>query len=51
MEIASAEEMFKEYTRKGWLAFVVTLANKKKQVFTFNREFERIQLFRLVEGG
>lgn len=51
-EIASAEKTFREYTRKGWLAFVVTTDNKKKQVaFSFNPEFERVQLVRLVEGG
>jgi len=50
-EIASAEKMFKEYTRKGWLAFVVTTDNKTNQVFTFNPEFEKIQLVPIVEGG
>lgn len=50
-ETASAERTFREYIRKGWLAFVVTPDNKKKQVFTFNPEFERIQLVPLVEGG
>ena len=50
-EIASAEKTFREYARKGWLAFVVTSDDKKKQVFTFNPEFGRIQLVRLVEGG
>jgi hypothetical protein len=51
IEIASAEKTFKEYTRKGWLAFIVTSDNKKKQVFTFDPDFEKIQLVRLVEGG
>ena len=50
-EIASAESVFREYTRKGWLAFVVTSSNKKKQVFIFNPEYGRIQLVPLVEGG
>ncbi len=50
-EVASAEKKFREYTRKGWLAFVVTTDNKKRQIFTFNPEFERIQLVPLVEGG
>ncbi len=50
-ELASAERMFREYTRKGWLAFVVTPDNEKKQVFSFNPKFGRIQLVPLVEGG
>lgn len=50
-DVASAEEMFKEYTRKGWLAFIVTTDNKKKQIFSFNSKLGRIQLLPLIEGG
>nr|ADP09455.1 hypothetical protein E48-1C_10 [uncultured marine crenarchaeote E48-1C] len=50
-EIASAKSMFREYIRKGWLAFAFTSGNIKKQVFTFNPEYEKIQLVPIVEGG
>lgn len=50
-EIALAEKKFREYIHKGWVAFVVTSDNEKKQVFTFDPVFERLQLIRLVEGG
>lgn len=50
-EVASVENMFKEYTRKGWLAFALTLDNRKKQLFSFDPELGRIQLVPLVEGG
>lgn len=50
-EVASAEKMFREYTRKGWLALEVTSDNRKKQVFSFDPESGRIQLVPLVEGG
>ncbi|MCW4021242.1 MAG: hypothetical protein NWF14_08455 [Candidatus Bathyarchaeota archaeon] len=50
-EVASAEKTFREYTRKGWLAFAETSNRKKKQVFSFNPCLERIQLVPLVEGG
>ncbi|MFQ6077250.1 MAG: hypothetical protein ACE5Z5_14150 [Candidatus Bathyarchaeia archaeon] len=50
-EIASAEKAFREYTRKGWLAFVVTSDKKRKQVFTFNPKFGRVQLVPLIRGG
>ncbi|MFQ6095052.1 MAG: hypothetical protein ACE5NN_02800 [Candidatus Bathyarchaeia archaeon] len=50
-EAASAERTFREYTRKGWLAFVVTPDKRKKQVFSFDPKFRKIQLVPLVEGG
>jgi hypothetical protein len=50
-EVASAEKKFRKYTRKGWLAFVVTPENKKKQIFSFNAALQSIQLVPLVEGG
>ena len=50
-EIASAEEMFIKYIRKGWLAFQVTSDNRKRQVFSFDPELGRVQLVPLVEGG
>lgn len=50
-EVASAENKFVEYTRKGWLAFSVSKDNEKRQVFRFNVEFEKILLMPIVEGG
>ena len=50
-EIALAEKKFKEYIRKGWLAFVVTPENHRVQVFTFHPEFGTIQLVPIAEGG
>lgn len=50
-EIAAAEKTFREYIRKGWLAFEVTADNKKKQTFSFDTSANQIHLVRLVEGG
>lgn len=50
-ETALAEKIFREYVRKGWLAFVVTEDNRKKQVFIFDPRVEEIHLVRPIEGG
>jgi len=50
-DVASAEKTFSEYIRKGWLAFAVTSDNKKKQLFSFNPQLERIHMVPIVEGG
>jgi len=51
VEVASAQKTFTEYARKGWLAFEVMSDNRKKQVFSFNPEAEKVYLTRVVEGG
>jgi len=50
-EAAAAEKVFKEYTRRGWLAFVVGPNGLSRQVFSFDPKFERVKLIPVVEGG
>ena len=49
-EIAIAENIFKEYIIKGWLA-IGEDSGKKKQIFTFNPDLEKITLTPLFMGG
>ena len=49
-EIALAEKTFKEYIKKGWLA-ISEGSGKKKQIFTFNPDLEKIVLAPLMIGG
>jgi hypothetical protein len=49
-EIGRAEEIFKEYRDKGWLA-VAEIAGKKTQIFKFNPDLENISLIPLELGG
>ena len=49
-EIARAEETFKAYIRKGWLA-IGEGPGPKKQIFAFNPDLETIVLAPLVMGG
>jgi len=50
-EAAAAEKAFREYTRRGWLAFVVGPDGRRRQVFSFDPNFERVKLIPVVEGG
>jgi len=50
-ETARAEKTFNEYIRKGYLAFTTINKNIKMQVFSFNPEWEKIQLMPIMEGG
>ena len=49
-EIALVEHIFKEYLNKGWLA-IGEGSGKKKQIFTFNPDLEKITLTPLFMGG
>lgn len=49
-EIALAEETFKKYIQRGWLA-IGEGPGQKKQIFTFNPDLEKIVLAPLVMGG
>lgn len=49
-EVALAEEAFKEYINKGWLA-IGEASGRKKQIFTFDPNLEKITLVPLVMGG
>ncbi|MCK4953222.1 hypothetical protein KAS14_05510 [Candidatus Bathyarchaeota archaeon] len=49
-EIDVAENIFKEYIKKGWLA-IGEGSGKKKQIFTFNPDLEKITLTPLFMGG
>jgi len=50
-ETASAEKTFREYIRKGWLAFALMPDDRKKQIFNFDHDFGSVQLVLIVEGG
>jgi len=49
-EVALAEKTFKEYINKGWFA-ISEVSGKKKQIFTFNPDFEKIILVPIIVGG
>lgn len=49
-EVRRAAETFNKYILEGWLAFSVT-ADKKTQIFAFNRELERVVLAPVMFGG
>lgn len=49
-DIAIAEKTFKEYIRKGWLA-IGEVSGKKKQIFDFNPDLEKIVLSPFMIGG
>lgn len=49
-DIAIAEKTFKEYIRKGWLA-IGEVSGKKKQIFAFNPDLEKIVLSPFMIGG
>ena len=49
-EIARAEETFRAYVQKGWLA-IGEGPGPKKQIFAFNPDLEKIVLAPLVMGG
>ena len=49
-EIAQAEKVFKDYTDRGWLAVGET-GGRKKQIFRFDPELERITLTPVDIGG
>jgi hypothetical protein len=50
-EVKLAERKFKEYIRRGLIAFGITADNGKTQIFTFNPELKEIFLIPIVEGG
>ncbi len=49
-EIARAEEVFKKYVGRGWLAIGET-SDRKKQIFAFDPTFDRITLSPIMVGG
>jgi len=50
-EVESAKKKFEEYTRRGWLAYIVDSENKRTQVNAFDPEYERVFLVALSQGG
>ena len=49
-EVALAEKTFNEYINKGWFAISEVLG-KKKQIFTFDPDSEKILLVPIIVGG
>ena len=49
-EVALAEQAFKEYISKGWIA-IGEGSGKKSQVFTFDPSFDKIVLAPFLMGG
>jgi hypothetical protein len=49
-EIRFAENTFREYINKGWVA-IGEVAGKKKQIFNFDPKLDQILLAPLVVGG
>ena len=49
-EILFAEKTFKEYITKGWIA-IGEVAGKKKQIFNFDPNLDKILLAPLMVGG
>jgi len=50
-EVAAARKKFEEYTRQGWLAFMVASDNSNVQIYEFEPAIEKIFLVPLAEGG
>jgi thiamine monophosphate synthase len=50
-EVSRAEEVFKKYLMKGWIAYTATSDNRKIQVFSFNPELDEIVLVPIISGG
>lgn len=50
-EISRAEELFKKYLMKGWIAYTVTSDKRKIQIFIFNPELNEIVLVPVISGG
>jgi len=50
-EVSRADEVFKKYLMKGWIAYTVTSDNRKVQIFNLNPELEEIVLVPIVSGG
>ncbi len=49
-EVVFAEKTFREYIHQGWIA-IGEAAGKKKQIFTFDPNLEKILLAPLLVGG
>lgn len=49
-DVEHAEKTFREYVNKGWLA-TGEIAGKRKQIFAFDPNLEKIMLFPLILGG
>jgi len=49
-EVAAARRKFDEYTRQGWLAFMVARNSSRLQVHEFDPALEKILLVPLAEG-
>jgi len=49
-EVLFAEKTFKEYINKGWIA-IGEVAGKKKQIFNFDLNLDKILLAPLMVGG
>ena len=49
-EVAQAENVFREYLDRGWLA-IGEVRDRKMQIFAFNPDLERIILSPLMLGG
>jgi hypothetical protein len=50
-DVEAARRKFDEYTRQGWLAFIISPKNSKVQVYEFDPALEKIFLVPLAEGG
>ena len=49
-EVRRAKDTFREYVEKGWLA-TGEIDGRRKQIFSFDPNLERIVLFPLILGG
>ena len=49
--IASAQEEYATYTKKGWIAFSTLSDGQHIQVLSFDPSLERITLIMPIEGG
>ena len=49
-DVRKAAEVFQEYAQKGWLATGES-NGRRKQIFSFDPDLERIVLFPVILGG
>jgi len=49
-EVIRAKETFREYVEKGWLA-TGEIDGKRKQIFSFDPNLDKIVLFPVILGG
>jgi hypothetical protein len=49
-DVRRAKEAFQEYTEKGWLATGES-DGRKRQIFSFDPNLEKIVLFPVILGG